>query len=929
MTTPRYVLPVALLLALAGGAGLAWRMLRGQSKPADSQKRTVATAVAAPDRPAPTGPPLVRRFPESEAGGDDAIATKSPPSFPATRRSGAFVVEVVDNLGAPVTATEVKIDSWIGGHFGDLAIADDRDFHRRLRADGGGRVAIAELAEGAYSVTARADDGRSARQYFDYSLAQADLPLRVTLSEEPQRPPGIEITVVARDGAAVADAEVELFGASLDRGLVGPPSHPTLQAHSDGNGVARFDGVRWVAGMAIAKAPDGRVGAVAFGEEAPDPRIEADPDLQGLFGSHVQPTISNPEEFLESLNEHSQGDDFDTLTFRHLTSEDFVSAKLVVSAPGGIAGSIEVAPDAADPDGALAGASIEAWLATFQVPWETSYGRGTTVPVEGRKFVVDGLPAGRYPLVLHAPRGARLVLARANESGNALENSVDPPLTEVDEGATMQVTLHATIGGTIHGHVHLPDGSPVVGARVVATFGPWRFEPGDAFVRHQMHVWSFGPDSGLESLHPLTHVVGRTDARGEYRLTGLQPGFQRIMVTARGLCFDRRDWTKVADGQVVELEHDLEAAGALQGIAPGSAYLGVTRVGAQRPDALATLLGGRSFTIGGLRPGTYVLADFAEERTAPPVERGRATVEAGRTTFVDLTDAPGPVEIAGQVVDAHGGVPSAVVEFNSVRRHVDGAGSFVFHSGLPIEDQFEISVETDQWRETFQFPIDPRSGGWRGSMRLGDESRRIEVRDEQKSPVAGWVKLRRSATNPFEIGSNRFRSKPLALDSNGSLTIERLSAGQYELRVSAPGGIELSTKVAVPHADVLQIELAETGSVVVWLVDVEGSPMTCWNVSVCTYLREGAIPEDSSRHDEWFDTKTAVAGGDGVAHFDHVRSGRIVVKAEGLPVFGLDDIATGSVAKLPPAPRPVQIELRPGETKEVELRVPAREGGDR
>lgn len=917
-----------MLFVVAGGAWLAWRRILGESsEDAASQERVVPSG-AGHEEPAAAAPAGVKRAPEAGIAAVDGSALESPPLFPATRRNGRLVVEVADANGAPAAGVGVRIDSWIGGHFGDLAIADDRNVHCDLRSDDGGLVVIPALAEGAYTITARAVDGRAARESCDFSLAQADLPVRIMLSERPQRPPGVEIAVVGGDGAAVADAEVELFGAALDRGLVGPPSHPALTARSDANGVARFDGVRWISGMAFAKAADGRMGAVAFGDADQDEWVDGSLPAVEYHSERPHDIRAFAEEsFLDRFLLITSVDEFHQGGTERPTDEDFTSKRLVVRPSGAIAGDIEAAPGSGAAERALAGATIEAWLATSQVSWERSYGRGTTVPVEGGKFAFDGLPAGTYSLALHAPGGARLVLERAEENKARLENSVAPPLVKVEPGATARVTLNATLGGSIHGRVHLADGSPIAGAQVVDTFGPWRFEPGDAFVRHQMHVWSFGRDSGLEGLHPLTHVVARTDARGEYRLSGLQPGFHRVMVTARGLTFDQRDWTNVADRRVVELDHALEAAGALQGIAADRAILGslgLTRVGAQRPDAIATILEGRSFTFGGLRPGTYVIADFAAEGAKAPVERGRATVEAGRTTFVDLTDAPGLFELSGQVVDGRGGVPSAVVTLDSVRRHVDGVGAFLFHSGIPYEFA-ELTVDTGQFSASFRCKVDQRhGGGWHGTLRLGDETLRIEVRDARGKPLAGCVVLGSVDRDAVDGSPSWTRTRRLALDANGSLAIDHLLPGHYGLHVTAPSGIELATTVDLPRADILQLELADGGDLVVRLVDADGEPVREWKVTAFTYLGKGELPAGYRYLDEEFVRRSALSRHDGVARLAHVRSGKIVIEAE----EELDFEADPPILE-PGPPTSTQIELQPGETKEVELRVKTRKHGGR
>jgi hypothetical protein len=86
-------------------------------------------------------------------------------SPPRSRRPGGRRSSSRSSIGsALVVGAEARIDSWIGGTSPDLALADDRDFHRRARADDAGLIETA-LAEG--PTARRARDGRSAREYLD------------------------------------------------------------------------------------------------------------------------------------------------------------------------------------------------------------------------------------------------------------------------------------------------------------------------------------------------------------------------------------------------------------------------------------------------------------------------------------------------------------------------------------------------------------------------------------------------------------------------------------------------------------------------------------------------------------------------------------------------------------------------------------------
>jgi hypothetical protein len=929
----RFLPAVLLALALLSGLVVMWSQRRPVAPLPDATRSTPAQNADAPARLPESAPAEAVRARDSLASVDGPELDDSPPRFAAKRESAVFVAVVVDSARAPVAGAAVQLDSWIGGHLQELAIADDRDVHRVLVADEAGRVAMSDLPEGAYRITARAPDGRAARKAFDFSKARAALPLQIVLSKKPQRAPAVEITVVGADGAVVAEADVELSGATIDRGLVGVRSRPPLRARSDEHGVARFETVRWLHGMAFARAPDGRLGAMRVrDDDGSDDGESSDPtpaDLADLFSHGIEAASdpdgaeedSSPESIVESIAE-SEGD------FEHSTAQDFVTAKVTVAPPGRIAGSIDFAPGAAAPEPALAGATIEAWIATSQVTWMNSYGRATTVPVDGRSFALDGLAPGTWSLVLHAPGGARLVLDLADENGAKKENSVAPPLAEVKSGATTEVTLRATSGATIHGRVHRPDGTPIAGARVVATFSPWRFEPGDAFVRRQMHVWSFELDSGLESLHPLTHVVARTDAHGDYRLSGLQPGFQRILVTAHGLSFDRRDWIKVADGGDVGLDHALEAAGALQGIALHGGLLGIAREGEERPLAIAMMAGTQSFLFGGLRPGVYVLSDVPDERDKALVECGRATVEAGRTTFIDLTSAYGPVEVSGQVLDARGAVTSAVVEFLSMQQPVDGSGGFVFHCGRqPGGGQHLLTVDAGQVSKGFVCRADASlGGGWHGVLNLGSEILRVEARGSDGAPLAGTIEMTGHVVAPQADGRASLRTKRLPLDASGTTTIEHLDAGRYDLHVVAADGARFDTQLDLPRADTLRIDLRECGSLVVHVSDADGKPLPLCSVEARTWLGEGEIPDDVSGHEAQFCTTSAFAAGDGTARLARVRSGKVIIEAQSGSFFvSISQLDDESPLAQPRAS--IRLDLAAGEQREVELRVPRPDQG--
>jgi hypothetical protein len=885
MAAPRYALPVVLLLALAGAALLASKLLDSIARGAATDTGGTAKPRAAPDPAADgaaaSGARDAERVPESAPAAAANPADDGPPLLPAERRHTDFTARVEDPLGAPVADVDVRIDSTLGGFERGLEIQDDRAVRVRTTSGADGRVRVAQLAEGAYRLRARAADGRAHRMSFAFRVADAGAPLRVELEDPRPGSPGVELTVIGEDGSPVADARVVLHGGIHGDGVVGDGTRPPLQATSDANGRARFAGLEWDRGLATAHAPDGRVGSVVF------------------------------DEF-----DHQRDSEFET------------SAELVVHAGGRVAGRLIDAPGVADRgvERALAGATVEAFLATSQEPWYWTFGATFPAPVVGRAFEVEGLPPGRYSFVLRAPAGARLVLDRY-PMGEKLANSVVPAIAEVKGGATTEVALAVAAGASVRGRVHRPDGSPVRNAAVLAVFAPRTSNFPEGFLLHGVNVWRFDSDNELGADHPLTHVRARTDARGEYLLSGLQPGVQRVVVTAPGLCFDRREGVAVLDGKTTTLDHELEPAGALQGIAPDDSYVGITRTGDATPTAIAILGGARSFTFAGLRPGEYAIAQFHSDASVAPIEFARAKVVAGRTTFVDLTDAPGPVEIAGRVVDATGPVLDAVVALDERSVAVDGNGRFALHRFFPL-GEFELRVTSR--RTTWRFLCDARARegrGWQGDLRLGDESLRVECAGPRGATIAGDVRLEmqfdgedRSRDAPAVGSDPRLRgitSERLPLDDSGRITLARLNAGRYALRLRFANGAELVEPVTLPHPDVVTVAVPACATLVARVVDADGKPVPRWVVSASSYLRDGAIPDDVEGHDEWFQLAWAETDERGVATIPGVRAGRVLVRVSG--PLRATRLAPAAVAAQLPAP--ARIELGEDERRDVELRL--------
>jgi hypothetical protein len=877
MPTPRYALPIFLMVVLVGAGALAWKLLDDVSSARAASIRkgeAHSKPEAAHDQGAANPVDAVRTADDAAsriaAAPAPASSRDAPPLFPAERRHADWNALVEDDDGHGIADVDVQVDPSLGGFAQGLEIADDRGVSWNLRSGADGRVRVSSLAAGAYSLKARAPDGRTARTRFAFRADPSDTPLTIQLNGYQPRPTGVEVAVVGLDDAPVADALVELFGSAHGLGAVDDGVTSSCSTKSDVRGRARFVDLDWYRGLAFARAPDGRVGSITVDERSAGPEAELS-----------------------------------------------VAATIVVQPAARIVGRLVDGSGAEKSaiERALAGATVDAYVATSQSPWNWTFGRSYTAPVVARAFTFDALPAGTCSFVLHAPGGARLLLKRY-DFGGKLENSVTPSLAVVKSGATAEVALTIALGAMIAGRVHRADGSPIANATVTAVFAPRTSNFPDGFVLHGVNVWRFDSDTEVASDHPLTHVHTRTDATGSYTLDGLQAGQQRVMVTASGLCFDRREGVVVADGQTTTLDHVLEPAGALQGIAPEDGYLGITRGGDAQPTAIAILGRDQTFTFAALRPGDYAIAQFHSDASIDPVVFAHATVVAGRTTFVDLTDAPGPVEIAGQVVDANGPVVAAEVEFFPSRVHVDGGGRFTFHRCFPLYGNFTLRVTSR--RILWDFKCDPApfaNVGWRGVLRLGEETLRVECRDPRGAPVAGTV----SIVTDGEV-KDVIRSHSLPLDGLGAATIERLAPGRYTVELRVRHGAVVNVKVELPRKEILSIVAPDCGTLEVTLLDADGRPIPSWNVVAGSYLRDGEIPADVEGHDEWFEWRWASTDRSGRAKLLGVRTGRILLKAPNSP----RDVFLGKQLTPPPVQH---LDLRADETKTVELRSPARRDG--
>jgi protocatechuate 3,4-dioxygenase beta subunit len=874
----RLTVPLLLLAVLVGGTLVASKLLdRFAASPPDaSEGRDESSDRDATTRPAAdVDGAAPRRSAETTGatanGPAEPIDAPAPPLplFPIERRRGDLVVETVDDVGRPVEACALELASSPGGFEPSLEVGDDRALALTATSGPDGSATFPRIPAGCFRLRARARDGREVSERRVFRAAAGDprsAPWRVVLARGAAHA-DLVVLVVGGDGKPVSDALVQLFGAgeSLDAGTDRVETKHERRTGEDGR--ARFRDLAVDDGLVLAKARDGRVG-----------------------------TSDTRQAELE------------------LVDKEPVETCRVVVEPGATLEGELVGVDAAQ----LAGSTLHVDLRTSQQPYYWSWGTSVAAPVVGTRFRVESLPrADDASVRLDSPRGVRLV-APPIDFGGALENSAHPPTVALEPGRTTHVELAVALGATIRGRVTTSDGSPVVGALVRETFAPRTTNFPDGFVLRGVNVWRFDSDSRRASDHPFTHATARTNARGEYALAGLQPGRHRVEVSAPRLSFDRREGVAVADGATVELDHVLVPAGVLQGVAPLSTYLGVTRVEggvlAATPIAIAVLGADHSFTFAGLPPGEYALSAFHSDSTVEPVELARATVEAGRTTWVDLTDARGPFVLAGRVVDSKGPVEGALVEFFPTTRRTDADGLFEFT--LPFDLLGSANVNVTVGRVVHRFTVAKersRGGRWDEELALDGERLDVVALDARGAPIGGTLRMSNEgiAASPEPP---QFRSLAIALDASGHATIDHLPAGELVIDAELANGSRLHQSVTLPRDAPLELRAARCGTVDVVVRDESRRPLRRLHVAVGTYLREGEIPDDVRGHDEWFEWTGAATDVGGRALVHGVRTGALLVRI-------VDTRDWSGVTRVPPFE--TRLDLHEGETRPLDVVVSA------
>jgi RNA polymerase sigma factor (sigma-70 family) len=749
-------------LAVAAAIGLSFVLAPA---PPPSSGQPVATAPIAPA--AADGTPFADA--PVAAARREEVATAAPTAlrlYPAVRERSAVDGVVVDAQDLPLPGARVAIEPVHGGIHPWLAIGEDRAAPPPATADAAGRFRFDGVPDGPWRARAVTGDGRAGAQPFAAPLREGGAPL-IVRAEATAVPAAMQVLATDADGAGVAGARVELFTLSATESFLAADAAPARTATTAADGTCSFPGCAEQSVALRATAADGRV-AVAVLAMSP----------------HSPP--------------HPR-------------------ATLQLCAPAGIRGALTGVPAAV-----LAGSRVQAlrteypnaaYCSNCGLAWTATVSATGTATGTGGAFTFAGLAPGQYALVLDSPRGLRLLLPKCGDA----DNSVAPWTVQLAAGAVAEATMAVGAGATIRGRVHTPAGAAIAGARVLAVLAPSTSNFPDGFELHGRNVWRLDYAASLAQLHREAHAQARTDAAGRYELRGLHPGRHRVEVFADGYAYDQRTQVEVKVDAPTELEQVLDAAGVLQGVVGDGSYLAVLPPGSTEPEQYVILPSSGLFTFPGLLAGDWVIASGHSDASVPFRELGRAHVDAGRTTWVDLRDV-GDCSFGGRVVDAEGQPLQGIVKLYQRSQRLRADGSFAFALLQPLRRWFEqptlqIDIEGLHWRLAVP---DGAIGQkqWSGDFALGAGRVRLRLLDERSLPLPGRVELgSRTISGNVDIGADGVRE------------VRNLPAGDYKVTATAPDRLVPQATFALPGPTEIVLRAVPVAPIDVLFVDRHDRPV--------------------------------------------------------------------------------------------------------
>lgn len=503
---------------------------------------------------------------------------------------------------------------------------------------------------------------------------------------------------------------------------------------------------------------------------------------------------------------------------------------VVVAPTGGIDGSLSGATSEQ-----LRGSSVRALeILLPEQAYYSSFGRVHVAPVVETGFQFTSLAAGVYALELESPAGLRLELGQVADT----PNSVTPLTVTVNGALVTKITAPVVEGGALAGSVLTLEGQPIAGARVEAVLTPVSANLADGFAMFGAHVWRLDSAESLALNHPSAHPGTRTDSQGAYQIVGMTPGNYRVDIFAPGHSFDQRLDVAVRVAATTQLEHRLSAAGVIQGNAMDITYLGAVPKGKEHPVMLSVLPGDGLFTLPGIAAGDYTLASFPSDTSHAWEPLVELHVDAGRTTWVDLSRA-GSLHFAGRLVDASGRPVVGTLTLFGQRIRTQSDGSFAFQRSPTVGRPLywpDVLVEVDglQWRVPFSDDI-RRLDARFGQLVLGDQTLEVELRDADGRLTAGTL----------EVSGEHIVSSRIAIGADGRATLRHLFDGEYGVGAEMPDAIVTPQTVELPETTSLELKALASAPIQVSVVDEQGRPAA--GIRVFASVWQGSDPPPSDQ----------------------------------------------------------------------------------
>lgn len=595
----------AVVLLALGGLWLLW------SEPGQPLRDPGQEApVVVPAEQARADEPLVVRAPVAESTAKPEAAAGADLQAPRGSLSGR-VLDEDTRLPVAGATVELRARAPATDMAPSSAASTTSARKRTATTTAGGAFAFPDLGAGAYELAARDENGRARFTTCAVGSTQEVVDLLL-------RPPHawrglLVVHVVDVAGADVPDAAVQVVATCTRRGAVGWNGTLPIEGRTDREGVFQFHDPERLElvfeGMATARSRDGRVGRTVI----------ARPEHRG-YSPRVRIVVDRPGEVRGELS--------------GLLGRRWSGTKVRVH-PTWVYGALR--------PGLRTGVA--------------------TVPVSAAgTFHVEGLEAGRYAFELLDAPGVRCVYAdfERQQYGQFL------PVVLVPAGQPTSVSIAVAAAARLRGRVVDENGQPIEGAEVVAAacvlpevdpraaafLGARARKPDPDLVIWRQPVLDVEDDAASFHLASAT----RTDGRGEYQLTQLQPLAHDVWVSAPGCARDLRLGVVLSEGGETTLEHRLVRGGSIHGVAVEDVMVGTRRAIAGAPLLVVQPSAG-AFTVAGLEPGEHEVGYWQSERRWIPVRRVRAV--AGESIWVDLR-REAAVSVQGTVLVQ--GEPAAGIE---------------------------------------------------------------------------------------------------------------------------------------------------------------------------------------------------------------------------------------------------------------------------